>query len=231
MAVCCLCRRGPPQSGWRGLCQLCLDRMAGFAVPSGGQGLYEYSDIVRDVVIAAKSRGDRSLLTGCWQIFSSPAQTLEAISWADCVAAVPPSFWTRVRGRIHLGSWLASKLAASHRKPWLQIDPPVFWRIRKQAMKSGRQRRGRTDDADVLNFRIRWRHGLQKRNNLRLLLVDDVITTGMTAAQVCSAIVRSRSATGGEIEVRVIALAQSAREAFADSSSLSQTLESPSVQA
>ncbi len=99
-------------------------------------------------------------------------------------------------------------------------------------MKSAKQRRGQGEYSDGTLFRIKWPRGeLRNREILRVLLVDDVITTGLTAAQVSASLLRVGQNSTQEVEVKILAMAQSFKADFTDSSSLSHTLESPSVQA
>ncbi|MEY4631883.1 MAG: hypothetical protein RIQ81_2003 [Pseudomonadota bacterium] len=238
--VCCLCRRDPPLE-WRGLCAGCVERSAELRASgdcSVRAGLFFYEGVIRDLIVQAKSRGDPCSFMGCWQLFSADIRTSDAVYWADVVAAVPPSFWTRIRGRPHLGSMLANQLARTYRKRWLQIDSRVFWRIRKQALKTGRQRRAPWtasksghDSNSASPFRVRLNKSLRRQPYRHVLIIDDVMTTGVTATAIARAVEEQFERHGGEVKVRVLSLAQSAKADFTDCISLPQTRESPSVQA
>lgn len=169
--------------GWRGLCGPCA-RVMGRHRSHGSwptvTHLFDYRDEVRELIVRTKSRGGPAQFAGCVDLFLNDARAQGAGEWCDAVAAAPASFWTRIRGRPHLATELAVALARRHRKALIHIVPPVFWRFRKRAMtaREDRGRDGRGGDAGV-RYRIVARQDCQ-----RILLVDDVRTTGGTLAGV-----------------------------------------------
>ncbi|NDE17650.1 hypothetical protein EBZ80_22260 [bacterium] len=185
--ACSHCGRRDPV-GWRGLCGMCVEAvLAQRAVgpwPAVTR-LFDYGGEARELIVRSKSRGGAAQLAGCVDLFLSQARTGEAAAWCDAVAAAPASFWTRIRGRPHLATELAWAMARRHGKPVIHVVPPVFWRFRKQAMKSRVEREDRRWSGDA-RFRVVVRRRARERKRdgtsgtRRILLIDDVLTTGGT---------------------------------------------------
>jgi predicted amidophosphoribosyltransferase len=146
-----------------------------------GFGLYRYEGPVRDLVLEAKvaSCGFMyQLVQELWR------QELTLRMWAasvDAIMPAPSSLWSRFHGRLDLAYGLARVLAKELDVPLLMPPLKLAWRWRKRARTSGARRRSWQRPMPNHHDRL-WpakpRYLLQ-----RLLLVDDVLTSGQTLNQ------------------------------------------------
>ena len=206
--ICSHCGTNDP-AGWRGLCHACLQAMDQHRTQGDWpvvSHLFTYQAEVREVIVKTKARGGHPEFVGCLGVFLDDPRTRDAALWCDAVAAAPPSFWTRIRGRPHLATELARALAGRHKKKLVRVVPPVFWRFKKQSMKSSQSR----GDEGLTKFRILLPRNFKQRRRvedtprpLRVLLIDDVRTTGATLYSIFGAI----SAAVPEAQVRTLVFA------------------------
>lgn len=113
----------------------------------------------------------------------------ELLAEADCVVPVPLHRWRLWRRRFNQAALLARPLA---RGAGLPYEPRVLARVRATRPQVGLSRAGRAENLQGA-FRVppERRGGLQGR---RVLLVDDVTTTGATANAAARALMRGGAA-------------------------------------
>lgn len=200
LTTCSHCGKNGPE-GWRGLCRLCVQGLDQHRTQGDWpivSHLFTYRAEVRELIVQTKSRGGHPEFVGCVRVFLDDPRTKSAAEWCDAVAAAPPSFWTRIRGRPHLATEMAQGVSARHKKAVVRIVPPIFWRFKKQSMKSSESR-----GSDLMvRFRILLPRSLGGRFHnpcdaeiskpaLKVLLVDDVRTTGQTLYSIFGAILEA----------------------------------------
>ena len=162
--ICDSCQPGPPR-------RLGLRRVG----LSGGWTLAPYTAPLGDLVHRCKRTHDRRLGVQIARAFAGRAAPALARDWFTLVVPVP-SPWTR---RLWRGFSLAALLAGElSRRAQLPIDDFALRAVpgRKQATRTQRERaraqRGRFRSTRALSGRI--------------LLIDDVVTTGSTASACAS---------------------------------------------
>ncbi len=227
--ICSHCGTNDP-AGWRGLCQTCLQALDQHRTQGDWpivSHLFTYQDKVRELIVKTKARGGNPEFKGCLGVFLDDPRSADAAEWCDAVVAAPPSFWTRIRGRPHLATEMARTMARRHNKMFVRVVPPVFWRFKKQSMKSGQSR---VEERKV-QFRLllprkfkRRRDGEDSARPFRVLLIDDVRTTGQTLYSIFGAI--SEAVPEANVRTLVFAAADGRLDgsrARAESRTLSQT--------
>lgn len=131
-----------------------------------GSSLFIYTGVVRDLVLRIKVGGEQSLLRALINFGLSHPLTLAELSLCDEIMPVPSSFWGRLRGSIDLAYFFACECAYLSGKPLRMAPLAYHWRFFKRSRQKNRL-------AMQLNFPIR-------RDSIRTLLIDDVITTGFS---------------------------------------------------
>jgi ComF family protein len=118
------------------------------------------------------------------------AEALEACPFdhqPDVVAAVPMHWLERLRRKTNPSATMARSLAARLELPLATHLLVCRRRLQRQALLSAADRRKNVRGA----FRVWWRHNVAGR---RVLLVDDVMTTGATAHEASRALLAAGAA-------------------------------------
>lgn len=156
-----------------------------------------YDDASRKLILPFKHADRTDLLPTLLNLMRSSATPL--VEDADIIAPVP-LHWTRLLSRRYNQSALiANKLARSGN---VQSIPDLVVRKKRTASQGGRSRSGRLRNIKGV-FRIRARHRAILRDR-RVLLVDDVMTTGATVSEVSRVLLR---AGAGRVDVVTFARA------------------------
>ncbi len=137
-----------------------------------------YGDVSRDLVLALKYQGRRdglSLLSG-WM--ASAGRDL--LSDADLIVPVPLHYFRLVRRGFNQSVWLAAGLSRASGKP---MSVGLLKRARATPTQGGLSAEGRRRNVQGA-FRVR-KGQKAKIKDQKILLVDDVLTTGATA-EACS---------------------------------------------
>jgi predicted amidophosphoribosyltransferase len=195
-----------------GLCVACHARLpfydGGVAMPwPATRSLLRYEGAAVDLILRAKVRGDQSALRLCGTLLAAWPTARRAARAADAIVASPSSLWGRLRGRLDLAAHLAETLARLEGRPVLGAPRSQFWRIAKRARLEGDARR--TDADSAHGSRASSHREAPAAATLRLLLVDDVVTTGWTLATLARAL--SEGPARREPTARSGAQGQSAR--------------------
>jgi ComF family protein len=190
-------------------CPRCAARVGPFAVTDGSCAacradpvpfeatvrLGPYDGPLREAVLRLKSSRNEGLaeLLG-ERLAEVHAARLRALA-ADAVVPVPLYWWRRLRRGYNqsaaVARGLGQRLGVRCRTYWLwQVRP-----TRPQKALSAAQRRDNVRGAYRASARLDGRH---------VLLVDDVMTTGATAAEAARALVRA----GARVSVAVLARAE-----------------------
>jgi ComF family protein len=198
--VCDTCARGlrrigPPLCGRCGAptawpverCRECTGRRLAFAQ---ARAAVEYDEAVRRIVAAWKERGLRRLAAWAAEVV---ADTI-APARVSAVVFVPPDRDRRLQRGHHAAERLARELAAAWSLP---VDPVL------ERTRSSPRQRGLGQAERRRNVRGAFRAG---RAPPRVLLVDDVYTTGATANAAASALRRA-----GARRVEVVTFARAVR--------------------
>jgi ComF family protein len=142
-----------------------------------------YDEASRDLILQLK-HADRTELAGLLSSWISRAGA-ELIETADAVAPVPTHRWRLLKRRYNQAAELARPIAWRWRKPYL-ADVLVRPHSGGQAGKSAAGRRREAAGAFVVPAGRRSR--VEGR---RILLIDDVMTTGATAEACARALLRA----------------------------------------
>ena len=158
-------------------CAACISRPRIF---SRARAACLYDDASRDLVLQLK-HADRTELAGLLSTWISRAAA-ELIAEADLIVPVPMRPWRLLRRRYNQAAELARPLARSWRRPYA---PGALVRLKgdSQAGKSAVGRRRQVEGR-------------------RILLVDDVMTTGSTAEACARALLRAGARA---VDVAVVA--------------------------
>ena len=176
------------------LCDLCADELDEYRLrgqaslspfPEGNlRACFEYRGLLRRLVLRAKVRGDQRATDLLLDLCVKHPSSLSLCQTADVLVAAPSSLWGRLRGRFDLAMLLALHLGTRHSLPVLPAPAHLYWRMTKSARLSREQRAKR---ASILPPRLiqrakeNWRASLRALGpNPRLLLIDDIVTTGLT---------------------------------------------------
>ena len=155
-----------------------------------------YDDASRALILPFKHADRTDLLPTLINLLQRPAGPL--LARADIVAPVP-LHWTRLLSRRYNQSALiANKLAKIGN---VRAIPDLVIRKNRTPSQGGRSKRGRYRNVKGA-FRVPRRYRAQLRDQ-RVLLVDDVMTTGATASEVSRVLLR-----GGAGAVDVITIAR-----------------------
>jgi len=185
LCVCCLCHQitTPEQR----LCLSCVAALEKSRTPAlaltddvAGQtadglvALYFYGAEVRKLILRAKIRNDLP----CWlllqEIFRRDPRAQALGRWADMIVPAPSSLWGRLRGRFDISFALSHSLAKQAGRCLKKPPPSLYWRLRKRARLKQRAA-----------LPLVFGQGAEA-NADRVLLVDDIITTGFTLSQVAA---------------------------------------------
>ncbi len=158
--------------------QLCGACLAQPPVYNRARAALVYGDVSRDLVLALKYQGRRdglSLLSG-WM--ASAGRDL--LAEADVIVPVPLHYFRLVRRGFNQSVWLAAGLSRASGVP---MSVSILKRARATPTQGGLSAEGRRRNVQGA-FRVR--KGKQvKIKDQKILLVDDVLTTGATA-EACS---------------------------------------------
>jgi ComF family protein len=173
-------------------CAACLAKPRVFA---RARAACLYDEASRDLILKLKhaDRTDLARLFTCWLSRSAA----DLIAEADAIVPAPLHRWRLFRRRYNQAAEIARPLAARHRLPYL---PDALRRPRahdNQAGKSASARRRNVAGAFVVPASSRSR--IEGR---RILLVDDVMTTGATAEACARGLLKAGAAA---VDVAVIA--------------------------
>lgn len=155
-----------------------------------------YGDVSREIILALKYQGRRdglALMAG-WMVQAAP----DLLTRADIIVPVPLHYTRLLRRGFNQSAWLGAALHRLGSRP-LAVDALV--RLRATPIQGGLTPTGRRRNVDGA-FRVRKSRAGQVKGR-RILLVDDVLTTGATA-EACARALKK----GGAACVDVVTLAR-----------------------
>jgi len=173
---CQLC--GAPQEG--PICYYCRDLKLYFDGARAG-GLYE--GILRDVLLAFKFRGRADLGEKLWDIM---IKALPPYWQFDCVAAVPPHKESSKERAFSSSQLLGAGVAHSLSLPFYPSLLEWKGEVKRQVGLGRKERFANVRGAIVLGNK-------KEVEGRRVLLVDDVMTTGATASACAFALKRGKA--------------------------------------
>lgn len=170
--------------------------------------LWHYRGIVRNAILAFKVQSTWAAGACLVDQALSAGAPFSVIAAVDVIMPMPSSFWGRVRGRYDLAALMAAALAYKIEKPLIEAPWRIQGRWHKQAQRSRLER----ERDDKLPSAPRWgAQDLQQdfaggcsQRRLRVLLVDDIVTTGQSLA--------SFMGHFADVEFQILTLASALKE-------------------
>jgi ComF family protein len=181
--VCDACGAPKDYAGDDALCALCQGRRRTF---DRARAAVLYDDHSRDLVLKLK-RADRTDLAGLFALWLSRAAR-DLIEDADAVVPVPLHPLRLITRRFNQAAEIARPLA---RRAGLAYWPEAVIRRRDTPSQGGRSGAGRR--RNVVGAFEAPKHMWAKVAGRRILLIDDVITTGATA-EACARVLKAAGA-------------------------------------
>ena len=158
--------------------QLCGACLAHRPVYDRARAALAYGDVSRDLVLALKYQGRRDSLDLLVRWMASAGADL--LQDADLIVPVPLHYFRLVRRGFNQSVWLAAALA---RRNGARLAVDVLKRVRATPIQGGLSAEGRRRNVQGA-FRVR--KGRESfLQGQKILLIDDVLTTGATA-EACS---------------------------------------------
>ena len=161
-------------------CPACLTRPRVF---SRARAACLYDEASRDLILQLK-HADRTDLAGLFSAWIGRSAA-ELIETADAIAPVPLHRWRLLKRRYNQAAELARPIARRWGKPYL-ADVLIRPRSGGQAGKSAAGRKRAAAGAFIVPPRRR-----RQVEGRRILLIDDVMTTGATADACARALLRA----------------------------------------
>ena len=154
-----------------------------------------YDEASRRPVLDLKRSGRRDGLETMagWMLMAGR----DLVSEADLIVPVPLHFTRLVLRGFNQSAWLAQAIGAASGRP---VSVDALKRVRRTPSQAGLSMRGRRRNVSGA-FAVRKSH-LKRLEGRRILLVDDVLTTGATLGACCRALKR---AGARQIDVLVLA--------------------------
>ncbi|HVU87158.1 MAG TPA: ComF family protein [Pirellulales bacterium] len=162
--------------------------------------LGSYTDTLRQCVLRLKGPGNEALAKAMGQLLAQQAQALQ-LEKPDAVIAVPMHWGRRLVRRANNAELIAAALATRLRVPLWHRAVRRVRNTRKQGPMLRTERLHNMRGA----FRARAEFDFAKR---RILVVDDVLTTGATCDELAKVLRRAGAAT---VTVAVLARAETLR--------------------
>jgi ComF family protein len=160
-------------------CKMCQNTERFF---EAGRSLFLYNNSAKSIIMRIKKEADEHVSRKCSQLLYNRYENF--IEKADLIVPVPSHF-SRILRRGFNPSMLISKYIAKISE--IPMDAKIIKRIKRteyQKNKTLQERQENVKDAFVVNKNVK---------NKRILLVDDVMTTGSTISE-CSKILREHGA-------------------------------------
>lgn len=145
-----------------------------------------YDAVMRRLIHRAKISGDRHAYEQCLSAVTQSAEAAKWADWADVMMPVPASLWGRIRGRFDIATGATHDLSKLSGRPWRRAPWELHWRLRKHALVE-REMRGVGVDKRERRPAVTDKG---ERIPEKILLIDDVITTGESVTRVCQALPR-----------------------------------------
>lgn len=146
-----------------------------------------YGDISRDLVLGLKYQGRRDGLSvlGGWMANAGR----DLLADADLIVPVPLHYFRLIRRGFNQSAWLAAAIA---RESGVRLSVDALKRIKSTPIQGGLSAEGRRRNVQGA-FKVRPSRDKLVRGR-RVLLVDDVLTTGATAEACTRALRRAGAA-------------------------------------
>jgi ComF family protein len=175
------------------LCGACIARPPAY---DRARAALAYGEVSRDLVLALKYQGRRDSLgvLAAWMASAGGALLQEA----DLIVPVPLHYFRLIRRGFNQSVWLAAALS---RTSGVRLSVDALKRTRATPIQGGLSAEGRRRNVQGAFSARKSRIGLVK--DRRVLLIDDVLTTGATA-EACARALKK----GGAACVDVLTLAR-----------------------
>lgn len=152
--------------------------------------LLPYKGILRELCLNVKVHSCLGNLEDLFSLSRSSPFLAELMEEVDVVLPVPSSLWGRIHGRLDLAGLLAAELCERWGKKLVYLPPGAyFWRLQKRALTSPGRKTILTwfkNSSFFRAFEVWLKDCLPQTldlGNLRVLIVDDIVTTGLSLRQ------------------------------------------------
>jgi predicted amidophosphoribosyltransferase len=163
----------------RGFCAACRAELIPAAQSRGLMCAFLYTDLLRSAVLRWKEGGRDDFGPHLAALFAARVHLR-----ADAIVPIPPAFWRTLRRGFHPPRVLAEAIAQDVRAP---VVSRALRRV-DAARQMGRDRAGRARTLFAPG------RALSTLTGKRVLIVDDVVTTGATARQAIAVVETARPA-------------------------------------
>lgn len=175
------------------LCGECMREMPAFA---RARAVFRYDDASRALVLKLKYH-DQTQLAAVYDTWLVKAGR-ELITESDAIVPVPLYYWRFVGRRYNQSALLAQTLS---QKSGIRTIPDALMRTRATLSQSGLSRKQREDNVKgAFTINPKFRDAVKGKT---ILLIDDVMTTGVTLNECTKALVKA-----GAMRVNVLTLAR-----------------------
>lgn len=172
MSYCQGCLKAATASGFCLACRAELHQTGHHVKPGQVGGLFQYGKTLRRVIMRAKVKNDLHALNGLSALYTGHEDVLRAAAKCDVIVPAASSLWGRIRGRFDLAQAMALNLGSETGKPVVLLPWQQYMRLTKRAGKNRSLVIVAKKELAVKNH--------PKFSGQRILLIDDIITTGLT---------------------------------------------------
>lgn len=149
---------------------------------------FRYQGVVRQLIMEVKVGGSHTGMRLLQGLMGENPVIREWLAWADLIVPAPSSLWGRLHGRLDIAGIWAEHLARQGGVALGRYRGPLFWRMRKRAFMGNWRRRpgwmiGVGDVSEGKNSSI-ITNCCVGENPHRVLIVDDIVTSGFTMATI-----------------------------------------------
>jgi len=137
--------------------------------------IFPYTGIIRDIILQIKVHSNYVLADTFIHFLCKHQTVRNQVLWADKILPAPSSAWARLRGKPDFAGLFAMKLAFQNKKPYIKAPLSSYFSWTKRAKKQKN---------NFLSKKYTKKTSKNENKNMtKILIIDDIITTGYTLYQ------------------------------------------------